>query len=129
MIFQVILISGLLIITIYAVMQRARSPIVALGVLAGSLSGIILTAAPELANYAAWAVGISRGADLVIYCFILISLGAILNLHLRLRMQQEMLIEVVRQFAILGAASPGMSPGVRAGTQERGQECRKPIDG
>jgi small membrane protein len=129
MIFQVILISGLLLITAYAVMQRARSPIVALGVLGASLSGIIFTAAPELANYAAWAVGISRGADLILYCFVLIALAAILNLHLRLRQQHEMLTEVVRQIAILSAPSLGLSTGVRAGTPEYGQECRKPIDG
>lgn len=129
MIFQVILISGLLLITAYAVMQRARSPIVALGVLAASLSGIIFTAAPELANYAAWAVGISRGADLILYCFVLISLAAILNLHLRLRLQHEMLTEVVRRLAILSAPSLGASTNVRVGTQEYGQDCRKPIDG
>ena len=129
MIFQVILISGLLLITAYAVMQRARSPIVALGVLAASLSGIIFTAAPELANYAAWAVGIIRGADLILYCFVLISLAAILNLHLRLRLQHEMLTEVVRQLAILSAASLGASTSVRVGAQEYGQDSRKPIDG
>lgn len=129
MIFQVILISGLLLITAYAVMQRARSPIVALGVLAASLSGIIFTAAPELANYAAWAVGISRGADLILYCFVLISLAAILNLHLRLRLQHEMLTEVVRRLAILSAPSLGASTNVRVGAQEYGQDCCKPIDG
>jgi hypothetical protein len=110
-------------------MQRARSPIVALGVLAASLSGIIFTAAPELANYAAWAVGISRGADLILYCFVLISLAAILNLHLRLRLQHEMLTEVVRQLAILSAASLGASTSVRVGAQEYGQDSGKPIDG
>ena len=101
----------------------------ALGVLAASLSGIIFTAAPELANYAAWAVGISRGADLILYCFVLISLAAILNLHLRLRLQHEMLTEVVRQLAILSAASLGASASVRVGAQEYGQDSGKPIDG
>ena len=101
----------------------------ALGVLAASLSGIIFTAAPELANYAAWPVGISRGADLILYCFVLISLAAILNVHLRLRLQHEMLTEVVRQLAILSAASLGASTSVRVGAQEYGQDSRKPIDG
>jgi small membrane protein len=128
MIFQVIVICGLLVIIAYAAMQRARSPVVALGVLAASVSGIIFAAAPELANYTAWAVGISRGADLVLYCFVLISLAAILNLHLRLRLQYEMLTEVVRQLAILSAPPPSLKTDVGAGTTACGQECRKPID-
>jgi hypothetical protein len=124
MIFQIVLICGLLIITAYAVMQRARSPVVALGVLAASVSGIIFAAAPGLANYTAWAVGIGRGADLVLYCFVLISLATILNLHLRLRLQHEMLTEVVRQLALLSVPPPNVMTDVRAGTTAGGQECR-----
>jgi hypothetical protein len=100
MIFRTVLIAGLLIIMVYAIFQRYRSPVVATGVLAASVFGIVFSISPELANKVAHGVGIGRGADLVLYCFILIMLAAILNLHLKLRSQHESLTEVVRAHAM-----------------------------
>jgi hypothetical protein len=118
MIFQSALIFGLLILIVYAVLEGARSPIVAFGVLTASVCGILLTVAPELANNAAHLVGVGRGADLIFYCFTLITLAVIFNLHLKLRLQRESLTEVVRALAISGAVSrrmsERMSEGVRA---------------
>ena len=102
MIFQGVLIFGLLVLVAYAALEGSRSPVAAFGVLLASICGILLTAAPELANYTAHLVGIGRGADLIFYCFVLISFAVIFNLHLKLRQHRESLTQVVRALAISG---------------------------
>ncbi len=106
MIAQALLVIGLVVIMAYALAQRGRSVLVANAVVGGSMLGLVLVAAPDLANLVANAVGIGRGADLVIYVFILLSLAAIFNLHLRLRSEREVTTRIVRELAIRGARAP-----------------------
>lgn len=106
MIAQALLVVGLAVIMAYALAQRRRSVFVANAVVTGAALGLALVAAPDLANLSANAVGIGRGADLVIYIFILLSLAAIFNLHLRLRSEREVTTQIVRELAIRGARHP-----------------------
>ena len=46
-------------------------------------------------------VGVGRGADLILYLWVLISLLILFNLHLKLRSQMELITELAREVALL----------------------------
>ena len=106
MMIQFLLTVILLGVFIYAMSQRRRSAPVSALIMAVSIVGIVLVLFPELTNRAAHAVGVGRGADLVFYCFILITLGAVFNIHLRLRAASETATELARALALVTAHRP-----------------------
>lgn len=106
MIIQVGLILVLLILALYALAQRSRTPVVAGLIFCSVLVGIGLVLFPGLATRLANFVGVGRGADLIFYLFIVIALAAIFNLHLQIRANKEMVTELVRSLALLSARDP-----------------------
>jgi hypothetical protein len=50
--------------------------------------------------------GIGRGVDLIIYTWVVISLLVVLNLHLKLRAQMELITALAREIAIANARKP-----------------------
>ena len=103
---QVALLAALAIIAIYAFGQRRRSGPVSYGILAAVVAGAVLILLPDFSTSIANAVGVGRGADLVFYVFMLIILAAVLNIHLRLRSDAEVLTKLARELAILTARHP-----------------------
>ena len=103
MIFQLLLLASLAMIAVYAYFQRRRSPYVSALVIIIGLLGVPLVSDPELANRIANSVGIGRGADLILYSFVLVTLIAIFNLHLRFRATEQLLTRIVRDAAITRA--------------------------
>lgn len=63
-------------------------------------------ARPELTMIVAHALGIGRGADLVLYCTILAILVGFFSLFARLRRLEEDMTRLVRHLAIREAAEP-----------------------
>lgn len=110
MIFQVILVLCFLGIFAYSLSQWRRSRFVAGVIIVIALAGTVMVLLPDLTNVAAHAVGVGRGADLVLYCFVVVSLVAVLNLHLRIRAMSELNTEVVRLIAL---SSVRTHPGAR----------------
>jgi len=106
MIIQFLLSSILLGVFAYALSQRRRSVPISVAIMAISLGGIVLVLFPEVTTRVAHAVGVGRGADLVFYCFILITLAAIFNIHLRLRATTETITELARAWALATASCP-----------------------
>jgi small membrane protein len=106
MIFQILLVSGLAVFGVWACAQWRRAPVVSL--FAGLLAflGMSLSIRPEISNHLAHFVGVGRGADLLFYCFILLAMTAILNLHLRLRAQQDMITALTRAIALSNPRYP-----------------------
>jgi hypothetical protein len=51
-------------------------------------------------------VGVGRGADLVLYLWVCISLIVLLNLHLKLRAQHELITKLARSIAMANVQSP-----------------------
>ena len=104
MIAQLVL-TGLLLATLfYAWLEYPRSPAVGLLTLLAAWAGLFFVWFPEQATrLAAWA-GIGRGVDLVIYIWIGISLIVLLNLHLKIRAQMELITVLARRIAIAGVA-------------------------
>jgi small membrane protein len=82
-----------------------------------SFIGCYFVLFPESANSLARVVGVGRGADLVLYCFMLGAFIAIFNVHLRLRSQSETMTELARQLAIAGSLQPEPMSGVHTDRQ------------
>ena len=83
MIIQFILTAGVCICLLYAFNRSSR------------------TVLPEWSNWLAVWVGVSRGADLMFYIWIVISMFVILNLHIRNRVVDRKLTAIVRELALI----------------------------
>src|SRR5262245_7945059 len=103
MIAQLVL-TGLLLATLfYAWIEYPRSPAVGLLTVIAAWAGLFFVWFPEQATRIATWVGIGRGVDLVIYVWIGVSLIVLLNLHLKIRAQMELITVLARKIAIAGA--------------------------
>jgi len=103
MIAQLILTMLLLGVLLYAWIQYRRAP--AIGVLAmfAAVTGLYFVWIPAHATWLAEHVGVGRGVDLILYLWVVISLIVLLNLHLKLRVQNEMITVLARELAIANA--------------------------
>jgi len=98
-----ILLGGIM---MYAWTEYARAPAIGLVGLIVAAAGLYFVWLPEHATWiAAWA-GIGRGVDLILYVWVVISLLVMLNLHLKLRAQMELITALAREVAIANAHSP-----------------------
>jgi small membrane protein len=103
MIAKILLILALLAVMAYSYTQRSRSALVCYSIFLLACLGISCVLFPQVTNRLAGFMGIGRGADLLLYSFIMVALIAILNLHLRIRALQEALTENTRRLALLQA--------------------------
>jgi hypothetical protein len=107
MIAQAILTLLLAGILFYAWWEYVRSPTVGMLAWLAGLAGLYFVWVPSHATRLAEWVGIGRGVDLVIYTWIGISLIVLLNLHLKIRAQMELITALAREIAILNASAAG----------------------
>src|SRR5437870_7992887 len=106
MIAQVILSILLAGILIYAFSEYARSPAVAVLAALVTTAGLYFVWVPEHSTQLAELVGIGRGVDLMLYIWVCLSLIVLLNLHLKLRTQMELITTLAREIAIAAAKPP-----------------------
>jgi small membrane protein len=106
MIAQLILSVLLAVILLYAWAEYRRSPAVALLAVAVAASGLYFVWLPSHSTRLAELVGIGRGVDLILYIWVCISLIVLLNLHLKLRTQMELITTLAREIAIAAAKPP-----------------------
>jgi small membrane protein len=116
MIIKGLLISGLLGIMLYAALQYHRSRLLAQLMVTTSVTGVALVMFPETTNRIAQTVGVGRGADLVLYCFVIFTLMAIFNIHLRMRASVEESTELARAIALMSAKQPTVNSRSPGGT-------------
>ena len=95
-----ILLAGIL---LYAWTEYRRSPVVALLTLFVATAGLYFVWVPDHSTQLAELVGIGRGVDLILYTWVCISLIVLLNLHLKLRTQTELITTLARKIAIADA--------------------------
>ena len=99
-----VLLSALLCgILVYAWSEQRRVPLVAVCTMIATAAGLYFVWFPSHANALAELIGIGRGADLIMYLWVLISLLILFNLHLKLRSQLELITELARELALLRA--------------------------
>jgi len=103
MIAQLILTAFLLGILLYAWLEYRRAPVVGVLAMVAALTGLYFVWIPAHATRLAELVGIGRGVDLILYIWVVISLIMLLNLHLKLRVQKEMITVLARELAIANA--------------------------
>lgn len=102
-----ILLGGIM---IYAFTEYRRAPAIGMGGLLVAAAGLYFVWLPEHATWLAARAGIGRGVDLIIYVWVVISLLVMLNLHLKLRAQMELITALARQVAIANARPAATTP-------------------
>ncbi len=106
MIAQVLLTAILFAVLLYAWKEQRNTPIVGLGAALIAACGLYFVWIPHHAtSIAAW-TGIGRGADLILYGWSAFSLIALLNLHLKVRAQAEVMTGLARAIALSDADRP-----------------------
>jgi hypothetical protein len=103
MIAQLLLTAMLFAILLYATMTYRNAPIIGFLAVVSAFGGLYFVWFPSHATRLAGLVGISRGVDLILYTWVMISLIMLLNLHLKLRSQLELITLLARQIAIADA--------------------------
>ena len=110
MIAQFLLTAMLFTILLYASMTYRQAPIIGFLTVLAAFWGLYFVWFPSHATRLAELVGISRGVDLILYTWVVISLIMLLNLHLKLRTQLELITLLARKIAIADAARSLPSP-------------------
>lgn len=106
MIAQLALTFLLGIILLYALNAYRRAPAIGLLSVLAALAGLYFVWLPAHATWLAAVAGIGRGVDLILYIWVIISLIILLNLHLKLRAQMEVITVLARRIAIANARRP-----------------------
>ena len=109
MIIQTILTLGLLLCIVYAFLQRSKSRLVSNAILLVASVGIYFVVFPDQSNVIARFVGVGRGADLILYCWVVISLIISISLQIKLLSIYQIVTVLTREIAILNAKSPSGS--------------------
>ena len=104
MIAQLLLTAMLCGVVLYASKTYRQAPLIGLLAVAAALSGLYFVWLPSHATWLAELAGIGRGVDLILYVWVVISLIMLLNLHLKLRSQLELITLLARKIAIAEAA-------------------------
>jgi len=97
-------------ILLYAWTEYRRSPAVALLSVLTATAGLYFVWFPAHSTWLAELVGIGRGVDLILYTWVCISLLVLLNLHLKLRTQMELVTILARKAALAEALSAAARP-------------------
>ena len=81
------------------------APAIGLAAVLAACGGLYFVWFPSHATILAELAGIGRGVDLILYVWVVISLLIVLNLHLKLRAQMELITALAREIAIVKAQS------------------------
>ena len=106
MIIKLLLTFGLALVLLYAISQRRNGRLFYRMMLLLSGVGVYFVWVPDQTTVIANAVGVGRGADLLLYGWIVISLVLSLSLNLKIRRQLEMITELTRFVALSNPAVP-----------------------
>jgi small membrane protein len=104
MIAQVVFTIVLIAIALIAFAQLPQIPLIGGAVICTALFGAYIVWMPEHATYLANLIGIGRGADLVLYVWVLIGSATMLLLYLKLREQFQLITTLARKMALADAA-------------------------
>jgi small membrane protein len=89
-----------LMVIAYGIREWRRSRLVGLSLVMVSVVGALFVWLPDVADRIAAAMGVTRGADLVLYCYSAISFLMILNLALKQRELHESITRLARASAL-----------------------------
>jgi small membrane protein len=103
MMIQPIITFVLLAILFFTLIQSRSGRILRTLMILSVLLGIVFTWMPVLSNEIAHYLGVGRGADLIFYIWILISMLALVALYFSFSRQNKQITELARALALHGA--------------------------
>lgn len=103
---QWLLVAALASTAVYALGQTHTPRLLRAINVAASVAGITFVLQPELTNRLAATLGVGRGADLLLYVWVVVSLALFAHLQLALLRSKERLTEVARALALATAQWP-----------------------
>src|SRR4030095_3333915 len=103
---QVILTLGFFLIALYGWSHLRKVRFVSIGMILASGFAMFLVWDPGVTTAFANALGIGRGADLVMYFFLVFVVFQLVLLHVKLRAQMTLLTELARRVALDSAEIP-----------------------
>lgn len=106
MIIQALLVVALALTALYALSQAHTPLLVRWSNVLASAAGIFFVLQPELTNRLAAMLGVGRGADLLLYCWVVVSLALFAHLQLSLLRSKERMTELARAIALATARRP-----------------------
>ena len=106
MMIQVILTLGFFLIALYGWSHLRKVRFVSIGMILASGAAMFLVWDPAVTTVVAKVLGIGRGADLVMYFFLVFVAFQLVLLHVKLRTQMTLLTELARRVAIDSAQIP-----------------------
>ena len=104
MIIKLLLIGVLILCAGYGFLGSEHSRLVRWPIILTSLIGIYFVLQPEKTTVIAAALGVGRGADLLLYCWFITTLTLIIRLRLVQLQQHREITALARELAIAGAA-------------------------
>ena len=84
--------------------QTRLSGAVRLALYAVIFAGLFFVWRPDESTHIANTLGIGRGADMIYYIWMIISLAVVINVHLKLRQNLNLVTELARSIAIAEAS-------------------------
>ena len=109
MIIQIFLTVLLVAVAAMVGLQTATRRLLRLAVLAVVATGLYFVWVPDQATRLATALGVGRGADLVLYLWVVITLALIVFLYLRIVRLSRKLTELTRALALARPQAPAES--------------------
>jgi hypothetical protein len=109
---KILLLLFLLLIALYVWLQRATSMIVRVVIGAILVLGGYFVIAPQQATEIAKVLGVGRGADLVMYLWIVVTFSVILVLYLKLVVMSRTITQLARSLALSQARYPDDDAGL-----------------
>jgi hypothetical protein len=97
---QIFLTALLATVAVMVALQRSTSCVLRLAVLAVVATGLYFVWAPDQTTRLAAALGVGRGADLVLYLWVVITLALIVFLYLKIVQLSRRLTELTRAQAL-----------------------------
>lgn len=109
MIIKSLLTLGLLACLLYFYVNRAQLRVLAVFVLMMIMAGVYLVWVPEHTTALAHMLGVGRGADLLLYGWVVVTFAVILMLHVRERRTMALITDIVRAMAVNNPKLPDKS--------------------
>lgn len=103
---QVFLTLILCVVALLVAMQQVTSRLFRVSILLVVAFGIYLVWSPDDASRAAHALGVGRGADLIAYLWLIVSLGLVAFLYLKIVVLSRVVTELARAIALQSWMAP-----------------------
>lgn len=117
---KLILTAGLSVLLAYTLVQRSAPRVVKPLMVVILGAGVYFVWFPDQTTALAGWLGVGRGTDLLMYLWILATLGVALNLSFKIRSTRREITELARAVALLTAREPDGAGGVAGEGPEEG---------